>query len=131
MTMTPADHRPLSFPGLMLAIAAALLAAVLSTAPARADSAFPSVVVQFDDLNLDTAPGVARLYKRLHVAAEQVCDSPVATGSRFIARDWRQCIDAAVDRAVKQVDRPAVTAYHLARLHPTQAKQTAAVNDDL
>lgn len=127
--MTRADHRPLSFPRLMPAIAASLAVAMLSTAPALADSASPTVSVRFDDLNLDGAAGVARLYQRLHFAAEKVCGPREATGSRLASLDWQKCVATAVDHAVKAVDRPAVTAYHLARLHPTDAKQTAAVTD--
>jgi UrcA family protein len=127
--MTRADHRPLSFPGLMLAIAASLVAVALSTAPALAYSTSPNVIVRFDDLNLDGAAGVATLYRRLHVAAEKVCGPRETTGSRLVSPDWQKCVAAAVDHAVKGIDRPAVTAYHLARLHPTAAKQTAAVTD--
>jgi UrcA family protein len=35
----------------------------------------PSITVKFADLNLQTPAGVEALYKRIHSAATQVCDS--------------------------------------------------------
>jgi UrcA family protein len=129
--MTRTVHRLHFPPGVMLVIAAALAATAFPAVPARAgsDSDSPGVVVRFDDLNLDRTPGVVRLYQRLHAAAQEVCGPPTPANSRIVASDWRQCVAAAVDRAVRQIDRPAVTAYHLARLHPARARQTAALND--
>ena len=98
-----------------LLVTSASFAAMLATAPVGAGSDPQlAVKVTFNDLNLDQAAGVARLYQRLRVAARTVCGPDVAVGTRLLSREWRTCVASAVDRAVTEVDRPALTAYHLA-----------------
>jgi UrcA family protein len=100
----------------LLAITSASFAAMLANAPVAAGTASDvAVKVSFSDLDLDHAAGVARLYQRVHNAAKQVCGPDVATGSHLLPRGYQVCVDAALNRAIKQLDRPALTAYHLAR----------------
>jgi UrcA family protein len=118
---------------LLAALSATLLAAILSTLaiiPAHADSssASASLAVSLSDLNLSRTADVAKAYRRLHIAAEQVCGSATVTGSRLPSRDWRKCIDATVEGAVRQLDRPALTAYHEARTGGAAGNRTTAVN---
>jgi UrcA family protein len=94
--------------------------AFASTRPAGED--VRRITVRFDDLNLEQPRGVAALYRRVRLAAEQVCGEPRGPGEAIISADWRACVAQAVDRAVVTVDRPALTAYH--RGHTTSEHGT-------
>ena len=85
--------------------------------PAVADSRLveESIEVRYADLDLDKEAGVANLYVRLKNAAEQVCDTGYRPPALFLSSSWRACVTAALDQAVANLDRPAVTAYHASR----------------
>jgi UrcA family protein len=72
----------------------------------------PPVKVSFSDLNLDTPAGAKVLYGRISRAAAQVCGPGLATWYPGKARAVRDCLNATVDRAVKQINRPTLTAMH-------------------
>ena len=95
------------------------LAILVATAvlPAAADGRFveESLEVRFTDLDLDKEAGVANLYVRLRNAAEQVCSLGSGPSGLFLSSSQRACVTAALEEAVANVDRPAVTAYHAAR----------------
>jgi UrcA family protein len=94
--------------------------AFAATLPAGED--VRRVTVRFDDLNLEQPRGVAALYRRLRLAAEQVCGEPQRPGEAILSADWRACVAQAVERAVGAVDRPALTAYY--RQHATSNRET-------
>jgi len=71
-----------------------------------------SVVVKYADLDLNRPADVRLLYRRIRLAADRSCGERVLTGSHLALTSWQQCVAAAVDAAVLQVDRPALTAYH-------------------
>ena len=68
----------------------------------------PAKTVKFADLDIQTVEGAKVLYQRIRVAAARVC--------REVARDpvmregAQGCIDEAIDKAVKKVDAPHLTA---------------------
>jgi UrcA family protein len=67
----------------------------------------PTVTVKYSDLDLASVAGSRALYGRLVAAAEQVC--PRASDSLLelqINRAAHECIQAAVDRAVRQIHHP-------------------------
>lgn len=72
----------------------------------------PSVTVQFSDLAMTTTAGAAKVYRKLRVAANQVCSVNGATKS---ARDYvrqKECVEQALTNAVREIDRPTLTALH-------------------
>jgi UrcA family protein len=80
-----------------------------------------SLVVHYNDLSLDRAADVARLYRRIGAAAETVCGPRESTGSRLEPPSYRACFDVAVSNAVAAVASPALSAYYrtkLAASHP-------------
>jgi len=95
------------------------LAILVATAvlPAAADGRFveESLEVRYTDLDLDKEAGVANLYARLRNAAAQVCSLGSGPSGLFFSSSQRACVTAALEEAVANVDRPAVTAYHAAR----------------
>jgi UrcA family protein len=71
----------------------------------------PRVVTQtvrFADLNIHTAEGAEVLYHRIRAAAEQVCLPP--DHYSMLRKALPQCVDKAIDEAVKKVDAPYLTA---------------------
>jgi UrcA family protein len=71
----------------------------------------PSITVKFPSEDLEAAPGVARLYRRIHEAAKTVCGAydDALPDERFL---WRQCVDHAVSTAVLSLHSETLSAYH-------------------
>ena len=95
------------------------LAGVIATGAAGAagtDSDAPSVIVKYSDTSLATNGGVNELYRRITVAARQVC--PAASIRDLAARQQAaQCREQAIARAISQIGNP-----QLAALHANHAK---------
>ena len=87
-------------------IGGCLLGAAMSqTAAAAPLDDVPAVVVKYDAVSLNTEPGVRALYRRLEAAARSVCP---AESNRDLtsATLAKECREAAVDRAVRQINSP-------------------------
>jgi UrcA family protein len=89
---------------------AALLLTLFLGANAFAGDPAPSETIKFQDLNVDSAAGVAALYQRIHTAAQRVCD---VDGDRSLARQQQAklCANEAEAVAVTRVNSPALTGY--------------------
>jgi len=97
-------------------IPAIALTTLYSCAPVWADTgAAPrSVTVHFEDLNINSAHGAARLYQRIRHAAEDVCGGD--SGSRLslaLASAYTTCVRTAVGQAVARVNHPMLSAHWL------------------
>lgn len=91
-------------------LAGAIILGVASITTATADAGSVSRVVKYGDLDLNSPEGAKTLYKRISIAAESLCDrleSRVLTQHRVFMR----CVRESVNRAVADVDRPALTQY--------------------
>jgi len=105
-----------------LIIASTLLIASLTTVGTAApltrsavyttDTGVRYQMVRFSDLNLSSAEGNQRLYRRLLAAAESVCEQHAPMRPTFRA-DVAQCRKAAVSRAVMAIGRASLTAVHV------------------
>jgi UrcA family protein len=85
------------------------LAATGAMSSARADEQTPiSRVVHFGDLDIGTPAGAKVLYHRIRVAASEVCE-PSVTRDLARVQAAHACIEAAVDKAVKQVNSVELT----------------------
>lgn len=84
----------------------------LATAAPPSPTYEQSSVVRFHDLNLANAKDVATLYLRITRAARWVCRDD--TSARNVAKltRWQECVDATVERAISDANRPALTAFH-------------------
>jgi UrcA family protein len=94
----------------------ALLFAESGMAVTRVDDA-PSKTVRYYDLNLNNPEGVASLYRRIHTAAVDVCES--AEGPQVVSRvfwhGWHKCVAHAVENAVNKVHNDKLSAYYWER----------------
>lgn len=71
----------------------------------------PSITVKFADLNLQTPAGVEALYKRIHRAATQVCDSGGKRDLLTLTFDGK-CAAATETQAVEKVHNAALSAFY-------------------
>jgi UrcA family protein len=67
-------------------------------------------VVNFEDLNLNSAEGVEMLYRRLRSAAREACADPDRYDRSGVA--LRPCIDEVMSRAIAQVNSPMLTSLY-------------------
>jgi len=101
------------------AAASALMVCVL----AHADNAplverpSRSTTVNYQDLDLRRSGDVARLYRRLSAAADQVCGSRAFNIFYYTLPKYRACVDDAMQKAVLDINQPALTVYHQQQTH--------------
>ena len=74
-----------------------------------------SITVHFEDLDINSTPGVATLYKRIGAAAAAVCHDLGTSRSLVYLGRYHTCVHGAVSVAVTRINRPAVTEYAAAR----------------
>ena len=100
------------------AAAVALTFLTLLSVDVRAEAkvAPSSVRVTYSELAFDTADGAAAVYAKLRQAARKVCGLTHGAASLNEYLKQRECFDAAVANAVRQIDRPKLTALHHAVL---------------
>ncbi|HEX4387657.1 MAG TPA: UrcA family protein [Steroidobacteraceae bacterium] len=101
---------------------ATLLAFVAAVATANTLDAPAQRVVKFDDLNLATSSGVARLYSRIRSAAREVCE-PVAVWNVAVLLARQECMQRAIEQAVDDVNDPMLKSYHDSRTTGTLARR--------
>ena len=91
------------------ALSLALLSSQAYASDSRNSAEVPQITVRFADLNLNSEEGLQRLYSRIVVASDRVC---AATGANQLAQKQahRACREAAIDRAIANVDSPNLTA---------------------
>ena len=71
----------------------------------------PSIRVTYGDLNLQTPADVEALYKRIHSAATQVCDSGGDRNLSILTYE-RKCAAAAETQAIEKVHNTALSALY-------------------
>jgi UrcA family protein len=81
--------------------------------------------VRYDDLNTFGSAGIRTLYQRIDVAAKSVCQPEPDTREMVMHRDWQQCYDQAIDKAVASIALPALSRYHLVQTGRIGDSETA------
>lgn len=82
----------------------------------------PHKVVSFKDLNLNTPEGVASLYRRITIAANEVCGNPDRWD--LSQQALQTCVKDAVSRAIVQVNSPMLTSLYQAKTGKANKKVT-------
>jgi UrcA family protein len=80
----------------------------------------PEIIIGYDDLDISHPRGLEELYTRIERAAMAVCDYDRMHKELARQRRPAACYKAAVEDAVRQVNKPTLTA-----LHKTKAKTIA------
>jgi UrcA family protein len=107
-------HRSSRRMGLRIAaMAAGIVAAAATGVSAAATPAAdaPSVVVHYADLNLATEQGARVLYRRIAIAAWNVCPDAGNRDLQALA-ERRACREQAIARAVRDVGTPLLAAVY-------------------
>ncbi len=107
----------IAIPGLLLSTLMGSLSACTDAAAAEQEVATRRV--SYADLDLTRDAGAAALYSRIHFAARQVCEPVSATWTWKVIEPARRCIEAAITRAVADVNAPALTGYYLTKTGQT------------
>jgi len=97
----------------VLPFALAFSAAIALAPAAQAGDQSPpyKVTVSFKDIDFNRPEAVEALYKRLQYASKVACDT-LEPEVPYREADDRACEREAVQGAVRDVDRPALTALH-------------------
>ena len=92
-----------------LFLCGAIALCTLQLTAQAADDALPSRRVSYADLDISTPAGAKVLYGRIVTAARQVC---AVSGYKDLGTMQRVngCVDHAINKAVKGVDSPALSA---------------------
>ena len=83
----------------------------LGVQAARADDSPPQVKVGYADLNLSSTQGAEALYRRIKIAAGEVC-YPREERNLVLMANRRACIQKAISDAVTHVGSPTLTAVY-------------------
>lgn len=113
IAMPPLTTR-LAFPTLTLLLASH--AALASTA--TLDPETPRRIVRYADLDIGHAAGAAALYKRIKMAAREVCEPQFNPWQQGFSHETSTCRHDAIERAVSDVNAPTLTSYHLMKSRP-------------
>ncbi|HUN25305.1 MAG TPA: UrcA family protein [Steroidobacteraceae bacterium] len=113
----------------VLAIAStALYAESAPIAGVQLDAVQHSTAVRYSDLNLALPSDVAELYRRISIAADQVCGPRALTGSYSASAGYTRCFDRAVEHAVAHVGQPALTAFYQEKLQRSGPHELAVAS---
>lgn len=77
-----------------------------------AANGYPSVRVQYGDLDLSTVAGAGALYERIRNAAWRVCIRTIPGGNGPFGIERGNCVRFLVDVTVKDVNSATLTALH-------------------
>jgi UrcA family protein len=75
----------------------------------------PTEAVRFGDLNLDSLSGVEALFRRLQIAAGEVCKQYEPHAILIPSAAHQACVRNAVSGAIRNIDSPLLSAYYDAR----------------
>ena len=104
---------PAKFTLLLLGSLAGVLAAGAAGA-ASATGDVPAVSVKYSQESLATNGGVYDLYRRITIAAKQVCPD-VSSRELSALHQVVVCREEAIARAISQIDNPKLAALHASR----------------
>jgi UrcA family protein len=95
-------------------VSSVLILSLLAIRSANADASTPGISVKFADLDLNTAQGASSLYRRIEMAAMQICmppDPALSATPAFLTARYKACVDKAVFRAAGAVKNPEFSAF--------------------
>lgn len=96
-------------------LALSVLAPLAAQATGQAD--VPQRSVSLSGWDLTQPEAAARVYRHLQTAAESVCQEWSTREPGRRSQLWRGCVANAIERAVKEVNAPALTAYYTEKTH--------------
>ena len=101
-----------------------MAATALYAADTSRDESQHSVHVRYTDLNLNRHSDIARLYRRLRIAADQVCGPREFGGYR--APGYDSCVAGTVEQAVAAVDSAELTEFYEGKISVAQSGREIA-----
>ncbi len=90
-------------------LAGAITLCALQATARAADAGLPTRTVSYADLDISKPAGAKVLYHRIKAAANEVCGYGMSGDMGSAGRHY-DCVQASIDKAVKDVDSPALSA---------------------
>ena len=81
----------------------------------RTPGSIPSITLSYSELDISKPQGLETLYTRIKRAARSVCGIERSPTTMFRGRQAMACYQTTVEDAVRQANRPRLTALHRAR----------------
>ena len=103
-----------SFPRMLALTIFAGLASTAASVCSAAEGDALRVKVQYADLNLSGSQGASKLYSRIRMAAEEVCQ-PLQSDDLWSKKAYSSCLSAAIADAVNKVDQPSLFSVYNAK----------------
>jgi UrcA family protein len=94
------------------ALASTLLVVAPRVTHATSPTTAPTVTVSYGDLDLNSHNGVKQLYRRIQIAAIEVCRSTEPFGSLLASEAHQACLHNAIVGAVRSVNSPLLSQYY-------------------
>jgi UrcA family protein len=85
---------------------------LLITAPARGGG--PDAAIDVRAYDLGRSEDVQKLYRLLKRTAQSACSDRQIADTGVHTLSWLGCVSGLLDMEVRKIDRPTLTAYHLA-----------------
>ena len=95
----------------VLAIGATVMQASLVNSAAAAEAP-DQQTVRVGDLDLSKSADVAKLYRRIHDAAEAVCGPEMVTGSYLPRAAQQRCVVEAINSTIVRLHNDLLSAYY-------------------
>ena len=92
-------------------LAGAITLCALEATARASDEGLPKRTVSYADLDISQPAGAKVLYGRIQAAANQVCEFG-AYWEMSTRQKQRDCINEVIDKAIKDVHSPALSALH-------------------
>jgi len=97
------------YPAIYCALGTVALCALSISVGASEQDNPPTKTVHFGDLNIAKPAGAKVLYARIRAAAREVCEISTR-GDPIMKPAMNRCIETAIDKAVRGVNAPELTA---------------------
>jgi UrcA family protein len=104
------------------------LALAVQPAPTPESEGSQHLLIRFADLDMSRPEGASVLLRRIQNAAKIVC-SPLESKDPARFAMFQHCVADAMERAVTQIDRPALDAYYRGKVRGSNGRIEVASNN--
>ena len=96
----------------VLAIGATVVQVSFVNSASAAEAPGNQAIIKVSDLDLSRSADVAKLYRRIHDAAEAACGPEMVTGSYLPRAAQQRCVVEAIDSTIARLHNASLSAYH-------------------
>lgn len=123
--MNHLNSRPV-FHTLLITSLFGLMTSGIAVTAAAGTADLPTAIAHYADLNLASASGAEQLYRRITIAARNVCPTADGRDLQATAR-MKACVSQAISGAVAKVDAPMLNTLYAAKTGISPPARLASV----